>query len=246
MNLKEFIRYQVTSVLLEIRGTFKWPEFKNLQSTEQMLEYAANNLKELGRGTSRAAFLLSNRFVLKVAIPEAGEKGTGQNRGELSVYTNPASKGMVTAIQDADQQGRWLVSEIARPLSSEEEFQKLTGVSWEQFVSILKNKNTIQDDFQELDQGIKIWSRRQQSAQNTGNEAAVQKAANTIQKLNLRKQNLQRMLDSEIVKGTFALMEQANVMRGDLLFVDHWGKTADGRVVLLDYGFTKDLADLYS
>lgn len=231
---------------MEIRGSFKWPEFKKLQSTEQMLEYAANNLQELGRGSSRAAFLLSNRYVLKVALPESGAKGVGQNKGELSVWTNPASKGVVTAIQDADPEGRWIVSEIARPLSSEEEFQKLTGVPWDQFVSILKNYQTIEDDFEEIDQGLKVWNRRLKNAQASGDEAATQRIASKVQQLNARKENLQKMLNSPIVKGALSLIQNAGVQRGDILFVDHWGKTADGRVVLLDYGFTNDLVGLYS
>lgn len=31
----------------------------------------------------------------------------------------------------------------------------------------------------------------------------------------------------------------------DLLVVDHWGKTADGKIVLLDYGFDEDIAKQY-
>ena len=30
-------------------------------------------------------------------------------------------------------------------------------------------------------------------------------------------------------------------MAGDLKEIDHWGKTPDGRCVLLDYGFTQDV-----
>lgn len=33
--------------------------------------------------------------------------------------------------------------------------------------------------------------------------------------------------------------------RGDLTVIDHWGKTADGRVVLLDYGFTEDVKNAH-
>jgi len=32
---------------------------------------------------------------------------------------------------------------------------------------------------------------------------------------------------------------------GDLLELDHWGKTADGKIVLLDYGFNEDIAKQY-
>lgn len=245
MLLKEYINYQVASVLLEIRGTFKWNEFKALSTLDQKLQYAQQHLKELGRGSSRAAFLLSNRYVLKIALPQAAEKGMGQNKGELQVFANTASKNYVTAIHDAGEDGHWLVSEIARPLASTEEFQKLTGVPWEQFVSILKNHEDIKSEFSEIEQGIQMWSRRLKNAQSQGNEAGIDKFTKNVQNLQQRKTNLQKMLNSPVVQGALALMNQAGVMRGDILEVDHWGKTADGRVVLLDYGFTEDLVDLY-
>jgi hypothetical protein len=33
----------------------------------------------------------------------------------------------------------------------------------------------------------------------------------------------------------------STLMAGDFFILSHWGKTADGRVVILDYGFTKDV-----
>lgn len=231
MLLEEMIRWQVASVLMEIRGSFKWNEFKALPTLDEKLKYAEANLQELGRGSSRAAFLLSNRYVLKVALPESGEKGIGQNKGELQVFSNTASQGTVAAIQDADKNGEWLVSELARPLSSPEEFQKMTGVPWDDFVSIIRNYKDIADEAKEIQDGIKVWTRR-------GNDKKVQ----MLQK---RLQNLQKTLQSPVVKGSLALINSANVMPGDIWEVDHWAKTADGRVILIDYGFTRDLANLY-
>lgn len=216
---------------MEIRGSFKWNEFKALPTLDEKLKYAEANLQELGRGSSRAAFLLSNRYVLKVALPESGEKGIGQNKGELQVFSNTASQGTVAAIQDADKNGEWLVSELARPLSSPEEFQKMTGVPWDDFVSIIRNYKDIADEAKEIQDGIKVWTRR-------GNDKKVQ----MLQK---RLQNLQKTLQSPVVKGSLALINSANVMPGDIWEVDHWAKTADGRVILIDYGFTRDLANLY-
>lgn len=235
MRLLEFIDYQVSSVLLEIRGTFKWPEFKKLSSLEQELEYAANNLQELGRGSSRAAFLLSNRYVLKVALPEAAEKGIAQNKSELAVYTNPISKNVVTAVYDSHPQGHWIVSEIARPLKDEKEFMELTGVSWELFETLIRNhqqaQEILEDELQEKQKAIKIWTRR-------GNEKKVTQLKNALARLKTAS-------NSPVVNGALDLIHSANVMPGDVWEVDHWGKTADGRVVLIDYGFTKDLVGLY-
>lgn len=236
MFIKEFVDYQVASVLLEIRGNFKWPEFKKLQTLEQQLQYAQANLQQLGKGSSRAAFLLSNRYVLKLALPEAQEKGIGQNKGELSVFTNTASKGIVAAIHDYDPNGKWLVSEIARPLSSPDEFQQLTSVSWDLFVDVIRNhkqaEQILKDEIKEKQDAAAIWARR-------GN----QQQAQYFQQL---AKQIEAAANSPILKGSLALIRDAGVMPGDIWEVGHWAKTADGRVILIDYGFTRDLKGLYT
>jgi len=231
--------------MLEIRGTFKWPEFKQLQTLEQELDYASKNLQELGRGSSRVVFLLSNRYVLKLALPAAGEKGIQQNKGEISVYTNPASKGVVTAIYDQHPNYHWLVSEIAKPITKPEEFKQLAGISWEEFVSVASNYEAAREEMTEINNGIKTWARRLQASQQEGNEALVQKQTANIEKLKQRLGTLQKTLNHPLVVGAQNLHKNANLVGGDILELDHWGKTADGRVVLIDYGFTKDLVHLY-
>lgn len=245
MLLKEFINYQVSSILLEIRGSFKWPEFKKLQSLEQQLQYAQNNLQELGRGSSRAAFLLSNRYVLKIALPAAAEKGVGQNKGEVAVFSNTASKDLVTKIHDLSNNGHWLVSEVARPLTNPKEFQQLTGVPWQEFVSVNVNWDDVNQDISELQNAIKIWTRKQKSAQQQGNQETLQAATQKLQNLQTKFQSLQSTISNPFLLKVRNLYKQANLVGGDILELDHWGKTADGRIVLLDYGFTKDLAHLY-
>lgn len=242
---KEFINYQVASVLLEIRGNFKWPEFKNLQTLDQQLQYAQNNLQELGRGSSRAAFLLSNRYVLKIALPSAVEKGIGQNKGEVAVFTNTASKDLVTKIYDFDPKGHWIVSEIARPITNPEEFQQLTGIPWQEFVSVNTNWDQIDDEVQELQNAIKIWTRKVNVTQQQNNQEALQAASQKLQNLQNKLQSLQSTVNNPFLLKVRNLYKQANLVGGDILELDHWGKTADGNIVLIDYGFTRDLAHLY-
>ena len=47
--------------------------------------------------------------------------------------------------------------------------------------------------------------------------------------------------DMEIVRSTIKMAIANNLLPGDITKLEHWGKTADGRVVLLDYGFTEDV-----
>jgi hypothetical protein len=47
--------------------------------------------------------------------------------------------------------------------------------------------------------------------------------------------------ESELAANTVKTIENSELMLGDVARIEHWGKSADGRVVLLDYGFTKEV-----
>lgn len=46
---------------------------------------------------------------------------------------------------------------------------------------------------------------------------------------------------NKLVIDTANTIRSTNLLMGDVALVDHWGKTPDGRIVLLDYGFTKEV-----
>jgi len=46
---------------------------------------------------------------------------------------------------------------------------------------------------------------------------------------------------SDLAKNTLKTIENSDLMLGDIAIIEHWGKSSDGRVVLLDYGFTKEV-----
>ena len=51
--------------------------------------------------------------------------------------------------------------------------------------------------------------------------------------------------NNQLVMNTVNTMNSTDLLIGDLAIVEHWGKSADGRVVLLDYGFTKEVWEKY-
>jgi len=51
--------------------------------------------------------------------------------------------------------------------------------------------------------------------------------------------------DNPLVMNTVNTMNSTDLLIGDIAIVEHWGKSADGRVVLLDYGFTKEVWEKY-
>jgi hypothetical protein len=49
----------------------------------------------------------------------------------------------------------------------------------------------------------------------------------------------------DIVKAAVANIRTNNMMMGDVLKLNSWGQTTDGRPVLLDYGYTKEVSAKY-
>ena len=52
--------------------------------------------------------------------------------------------------------------------------------------------------------------------------------------------DLNEPIIEKLISGLISL-KKANVLSGDVDRMDHWGITADNRLVLLDYGFTEDV-----
>jgi len=111
--------------------TFDYGVFKSLKSLPGKIKYAKDNLELLSNeGTSRIVFLLSSKKVLKLCQlslkdPKVKERGIAQNKAEVKNSSEIAS--IVTKVFDYAPDYSWIVSEIARPLTSEKEFYHLTG-----------------------------------------------------------------------------------------------------------------------
>ena len=183
--------------------TFNMKEFQSLPSSEIMMVYAMNYLEPLGMGSSRSAFVLTPKKVLKIA---KNPKGIAQNQAEQQVYTDPATADVAAKMYDADDQGRWIIADLVRPLTNPSEFKQLTGVAWQEFV-------------EDLTMTVSAFARKQG--------------------MQLRKSA------PDFTKKVFSMAEKGSnkLKLGDLTVLDHWGKTPDGRVVILDYGFTEDVAE---
>lgn len=115
---------------------FDLKRFQSLPDQRSMLAYANKFLEKLGQGSSRAAFLLSGKYVLKIAL---NEKGLAQNNAELDVFTNPKSQPIVAKVYRADEDNRWIISDLVRPLTDPDEFAKLTGTDWDDFAKTIKD-----------------------------------------------------------------------------------------------------------
>ena len=66
-----------------------------------------------------------------------------------------------------------------------------------------------------------------------------------INRLSKASDSLKSTYESEIFQGAVGLIS-LGVMPGDINEWDHWAKTPEGKVILIDYGFTRDIVHLYN
>lgn len=202
--------------------------FKGAAEIEKLIVSKGGKLS--GEGSSRKTFFLTSKKILKLA---KSEKGIGQNQAEIDIAAKFPS--ITTKIYHAHSKGFYLISELVRPLSTqipkaEKQFEEQTGFSLRVFYKLLSTYDGWNED--------------------DGTDAPKVTPNNFYEVL--RKSHvfrgkigeLKRMQDSPFVKSVLAAVDHG-LMVGDLTSPEHWGVTAEGRLVLLDYGYTADVADKY-
>lgn len=237
---------------MEASRKFDIEMLDSIGGLEDMQQYAQeHNLQLLGCGTARCAFKLSSKKVLKLA---RNEKGVAQNNTEVEIFTDPASKPIIAQVFRAGRGYKWIVSELVRPITNDSEFQSLTGVKVEDFkryIAELKKKRgrpTPKTPPMTPSKKTEPATR----AERPGRPAAKQQPSKTqttsrVEAVDLTRTSPSDILDNykgdarRFLESIASMMDSADLLGGDLKFIDHWGKTPDGRVVLLDYGFTGDV-----
>lgn len=190
--LREYIRALLTE---ERTPRFSLDQLKKAKDPSEAFAYAQKTLPQIGEGSSRTVFRLGNSKVLKVAQDDY--MGTAQNQAEMEIFTDPRIKPITTRIFDYDRNYLWLVSELVRPLSSHDEFQRMTGFEWHFFMECLHERK-LPEGWDPSDTQQEFWN------------------------------------------ACLGLLE-SNLEPGDMWVLNHWGKTASGRIVILDYGYTKNV-----
>ncbi len=240
---KETIDSLVENILLEVLRGFNLNKFKQLPDLATKTTYAKQILPLLGKGSSRIVFALSGDKVLKIA---RDQKGIAQNHAELELFTNPKTKPVIARIFDADSGYEWLISELVKPLdSSEEAWKEATGFDYKFFNLLIKDWEKAEEPPPEeyMKNLINSWQERLKRLYGKESEPIYK----TTQ---ARLKNYIRMSKSPLVMGSFNLLDQG-LVSADLIHynsekpgdnvIGHYGKTLDGRLVLLDYGYTVDV-----
>jgi hypothetical protein len=116
---------------------FDLHQFRSL-SLEEKVRFAESNLLKIGMGSSRLAFKISPKYVLKLArFPDHGDDGKIQNRNEMKFSSRLGVHPIVCKVVDHDQNFEWIISEIARPLTNETDFEQLSGIPWSHFKKVV-------------------------------------------------------------------------------------------------------------
>lgn len=219
----EKTRRTVNAKTGKVNGPFIWKHFLSLKQPRSRVLYARMHLKPFGVGSSRAVFLINAKKVLKIATNEAGFE---QNRIETTIASDPDIQPIVAKVFQSDPKFRWVVSELVRELKTAKDFEDLTGVPLVGF----------EDEFEQL-----TGTPFSHFEKMTGNEALPDEDPMTGDSEMRR----EAMLQHPIILAAFELATNYDLAMSDFGRIDHWGKTPDGRAVLLDYGYTVDIANRF-
>lgn len=232
MNLKNIINFEINTLLKEIKNKFNLNYFISIKDIEQQIDYLDENLTQLGKGSSRFVYLLNNQTVIKIINPSNLSAALAQNKTEVLLSQNNKINSILTKIYKWADDYSWVIAELVTPLKSPEEFEKLTGVSASSFTYIISDieednfdlKNTIiryEEELKDYTPSMKSYYE------------AIKNAIKLIK------------TDNKFIKTVILLIKETSLLPEDVTLYEHWGKTADGKIVLFDYGLTKHIHKKY-
>lgn len=191
------------------------------------------HLPYMGEGSSRIVYALSTGKVLKIS---RDQRGLAQTEAEVGIWTNPSTREVAAEVFDFDPDYYWSVMEIARTFKDPDSNYK---GSLEQELGIPTAYGVI---FEIRDIVNELLSDR---SDGIATEVIQDKLLELPrgQEIVLRKR-LEKYLENPhpFVDKIADLVHNNDLKTGDIIS-DHFGKTADGRIVLIDYGYTEEVAE---
>jgi hypothetical protein len=216
------------------KSGFSFKEMDDLPTLKEKFDYLESHLEFMGKGSSRVAFILTTKRVVKLAINMAGIE---QNKAEFEAYSKAGNKNAYAKVYQHDPKFNWIVSELVNPIRHENEFYKKYGFSPETILFFVRRNPS---SVEELDKVIKNTIK---------NYEALLAGENTDEGLhNILTKNIERyqsLLKQQQLKELIVELATKRVDVSDLTTPGHWGKTADGRLVILDYGLNDEIWSKY-
>lgn len=217
---------------------FNMAEFKLITDLRKQREYLNGHAMVIGYGSSRIAYGISPKHVVKLAggkgfmlnLTDLGkvEAGRAQNEAEAENYakaSEDARKVLPRTVSVPTNEFNWIISELVRPVTGYEEMRQLAfgdhqivgmdGViqSFGGLFNIMYEAYVIDDEafVEQLDAIIAI--------SNPAIGQFIENIVSAAKELDLNLYEIRRPIQ--------------------------WGKSADGRLVLLDFGGTEDVLEEY-
>ena len=216
----------------------KMPEYKKSAYPEAIGRRIVNmvrydyGLPYMGSGSSRTVFALSTGKVLKIAI---NDKGIAQNEAEYEVSRHPSLKYIGARVYDTDPDFHWSVMEVAKIYENDTELNLDLGIPSDlaerpgSLHSAIYDLRSVYDLDYDIEEVIEKRYPSDERDNDLDTEEYVEKYREFLE---------------DPPKGLLALvdltsgeLEDKKLEMGDIV-TDHFGKTASGRPVLIDYGFT--------
>ena len=254
MKLNRLIKYLLENVdEAALRGFSldilkkKMPEFKKSAYSEDIGKQITRlvryyGLPYMGEGSSRIVYALSTGKVLKIAT---NDKGVAQNEAEYEVSRDPSLKYIGARVYETDSDFHWSVMEVAKIYEDSTQLKLDLGIPP---VMAERWSYSIEDAIKDI---AKVT---------LGSVAKTQKAIDEVveqywlevyrDKEDEDEQQFRKFLEDP-PKGLLALVDLTDTGLGGKklefgdIVTDHFGKTADGRPVLIDYGFTTGVMEDY-
>lgn len=187
--------------------------FKTFTNVNDCYYYASSRLQLIGYGSSRSSFTLTSKKVLKIARTTYD---VDQNKKEISTFKQYGDFDQyLTKIYDHDKNGLWIIADLVNPLNSLKELTNYFGIIY--FNGLIRKICSI---------STSAFPGRGYDHSSFDDE--------TFQKLSDEFTN-----GSEVSRKFLEFLinsYQKGLDVSDIGSYVQWGKTADGRIVLLDYG----------
>ncbi len=235
--MSNFLLKEAISLITEkLFGAFDIRFFKQLSAKTDpdgqygaLIKYAKDRLPFLGKGSSRTVFALSTGKVLKIAEDWLA---AGQNKAEVAMFKKLNGTDAVARIYDFDPDFKWIISEPVRTFRTnfKSTLKQETGLN----ESFLANIREIMLHMTYI--GLDISN----ITPSSGYEFLLSALLENNDSFGMRNK-------LEVIHTLKTLPEKGKELISKFVYLtsrgiddidrdDHWGITANGRIVVVDYG----------
>ena len=221
--------------------TFDWRFFSSLNDRNQIGEYLERTLERAdsykdsnAMGSSRKVFFLSSGKVIKFAKNNAG---IAQNEAEVAASTTPSVEQVIADVYDMHSKFYWIVSELVKPVGNNmDRITQYFGANifpkWDFFSNfalyVWENGGDVPAAMFKYEHQQVPWASYKNP--NIGKDI---KNPQVIKKI------------TQFFGAILNFVKQTGSRYEDMLDKNHLAVTSDGRIVILDYGFTKEIGKKY-